>query len=163
MTPTPYRTLLALFLAALLGVPAGLPTAARAAEDEEKEESAESEGAGEDTTELAKQMEVIEEAMKKLRRTLKQADQNAQSLEIVTQMQQAAVASKAQPPAMAADMPEAERAKFVQDYRKDMAKFIVVMCDMEVALLDGDNKKAEEHYKALSKWEDDGHEKYTAE
>ena len=161
MNATPTRMLLALFLAALLAVPAGYSVArAAAAEDEEEESAAKAEGAAADT-ELAKQMEQIEDAMKKLRRTLKKPEDNAKSLELVAQMQQAAVASKSQTPAMAAGVPEAERQKFVQGYRKDMSRFIADMCQLEIDLLDGDNAKAVATFEKLKKWEDDGHEKYT--
>jgi hypothetical protein len=81
--------------------------------------------AAEDTP-LAKQMEQIQDAQKKLRKTVKDPAQNAASLEALTAMQQATVASKALVPARAAKVPEADRAKFVAAYRKEM-----------VAMLDG--------------------------
>jgi soluble cytochrome b562 len=108
-------------------------------------------------------MEVIEEGMKKLRRSLKKADENPASLEAIAKMQTAAVASKALTPAMAATLPEADRAKFAQAYRKDMAAMIADVCQMEIALLDGDNAKAQELHKKLGEHEDAGHKKYIKE
>src|SRR5215210_658471 len=64
-------------------------------------------------TELAKQMEVIDEGMKKLRRTLRKAESNKESLEWIEKIDKAAAKSKDLVPALAAKKPEADRAKFV--------------------------------------------------
>lgn len=114
-------------------------------------------------TELAKQMEQMDDEMKKLRKSLKDPATNAASLEALTKLQQFTVAAKALTPAKAAEMPEAEKAKFVTAYRKDMAGLLAAYAQIEVAVLDGDNAKAEELFKGLKKIEDDGHEKYSDE
>lgn len=114
-------------------------------------------------TELAKQMEEMDDEMKKLRKSLKDAATNAASLETLTKLQQLTVTSKALTPAKAAAMPEAEKAKFVAAYRKDMAGLLAAYAQIEVAVLDGENAKAEDLFKGLKKIEDDGHEKYSDE
>lgn len=116
-----------------------------------------------DDTELAKQMEEMDDELKKLRKSVKDPAANAASLEALTKLQQLTVTSKALVPALAAEKPEAERAKFVAGYRKDMAVMLTHFAQIEVAILDGDNAKAEELYKGLKKIEDDGHEKYSEE
>ena len=143
--------------ACFLGGPAVFrPTAARAAAPAaEKKEPKKAD------TELAKQMEVIDQGMKKLRRSLRQKEQNAQSLELITQMQAAALACKAQTPVMTPTIPEAQRAKWLADYRKQMAQLLSEITNMEVALLDGDNEKAQQIHKKLGEMEDAGHEKFT--
>ncbi len=146
------KTSMIFLAAALLAAPAGpglssFTRVAHAAED----------------TELQKQMEVIEDGMKKLRRSLKKAEDNAQSLETIGKMQAAAIACKTEVPPAAAKVPEADRAKFLAGYRKGMVALVAEMCQMEIALLDGDNAKAEELFKGLKKIEDDGHEKYSEE
>src|SRR4051794_34331441 len=112
------RTLLAVALSGLLGLPAGLgiqtARAAVAAAQDEKE-SKEKKVADLDT-ELAKQMEVIDGGMKKLRRSLRKAESNKESLETIEKVHAAAVKSKDMVPARAAKVPEAERAKFVAAY-----------------------------------------------
>jgi hypothetical protein len=118
---------------------------------------------GAEDSELMKQMEVIQDELKKLRKSIKAPAENAQSLESLDKMQQATVASKAQTPAKAKNVPEAERAKFVAAYRKEMAAMLEHLCKIEVALLDNDNAKAEELFKGLKKIEDDGHEKFSEE
>ena len=114
-------------------------------------------------TELAKQMEEMDDNLKKLRKSVKEASQNADTLETITKIQAATVASKGLTPAKAKTVPEADRAKFVAGYRKDMIAFLKHMGDIETAILDGDNAKAEELFKGIKKLEDDGHEKYSDE
>lgn len=139
--------------ALLSAVPFGLNAAAPAADAAKRTPVTD--------TELAKQMEIIDEGMKKLRRSLRQPEQNAESLEMIAKMQAATVASKGMVPVMAKSVPEAERAKFIAAYRKDMAAMLAEIAQLEIALLDGDNKKAQELHKSLSDREDSGHEKFT--
>jgi soluble cytochrome b562 len=116
-----------------------------------------------DETPLAKAMEEMQDELKKLRKSVKAPTENAASLASLDKLQAATVASKAMVPAKAAKMPEAEKAKFVAAYRKDMALLLEHLCKIEVAVADGDNAKAEELFKGIKKLEDDGHEKYTDE
>jgi soluble cytochrome b562 len=157
------RTLLAVALSGLLGLPAGLgiqtARAAVAAAQDEKE-SKEKKVADLDT-ELAKQMEVIDGGMKKLRRSLRKAESNKESLETIEKVHAAAVKSKDMVPARAAKVPEAERAKFVAAYKKDMETLIKTVEEMQAAVKDGKNDKALELHKSLKTQEDKGHEKYT--
>lgn len=143
-----------LLAAALLFGGFSLPAVA-AAQDEEKSTVKDLD------TELAKQMEIIDEAMKKLRRTLRKPDQNADSLKLIENMEKASIKSKDLIPAMAAKVPEAERAKFVAGYKKDMETFIKSVGEMKAAVKDNNNEKANEIYKTLKQHEDKGHEKYT--
>jgi len=153
MMRTKKRTILLLGLALLAGVPGGMSVGLAQDEDAKKASASKD-------TELAKQMEIIDEGLKKLRRTLRKPDQNKESLEIINQVQAAAVASKAQTPVKAAKMPEAERQKFVMAYRKDMAAMIVQLLNMEIAVLEGNNDKANEIHKSMKQIEDEGHKKY---
>lgn len=112
-------------------------------------------------TPLAKQMEIIEDGMKKLRRTLRKAESNAESIELIEKVEKAAKASKDMVPARAEKVPEAERAKFVEAYKKDMEATIKTLGEMKAAVKEGKNDKAQELYKTLKTQEDKGHEKYT--
>ena len=150
------RTIAAVVLSALVGAPSGLSFARAAAQDEDK-----SKAVVDLDTELAKQMEVIESGVKKLRRSLRNAESNKESLETIEKVHAAAVKSKDMTPAMAAKMPEAERAKFVENYKKDMEAFIKTMDEMKAAVKDSKNDKAMELYQAIKKQEEKGHEKYT--
>jgi|SRR4051812_16858502 soluble cytochrome b562 len=139
--------LFVLVAAAMLVIAPGSSRLAFAAEDKD--------------TELAKHMEEIQDNLKKLRKTVKDPAQNKASLEALTKIQLATVASKALPPKKAETKPEAERPKYIADYRKDMVALLDHLGKIEVALLDNDNAKAEELFKGLKKVEDDGHEKFS--
>ena len=114
-------------------------------------------------TGLDDQMENIDEAMSKLRRTIRKAELNNDSLKLLTDLQQAAVACKAMVPAKAAKLPESQRAPFIAAYRKDMAELVISLSQMEIAILNGDNTKAQDIYKQLKTMEDKGHDKYKEE
>lgn len=146
-------------LAVAAAVCAGALSFSRPAAAQEKEESTSQ--VKDLDTELAKQMEVIDEAMKKLRRTLRKAESNADSLEWIDKLEKASVKSKELVPATAAKVPEAERAKWVEAYKKDMDIFIKSVGELRAAVKAGSNDKAQEIYKTLKTHEDKGHEKYT--
>jgi soluble cytochrome b562 len=116
--------------------------------------------AEEKDTELQKKMEEIETGLKKLRRTLRKAEENPESLKTIAQVKVAMEASKKLPPAMAASLPEAERAKFIESYKKDIDAVIAEMGKMEKAVKDGKNADAQAVLKKLSEMEEAGHEKY---
>ena len=111
-------------------------------------------------SELNSEMEDMDEAMKKLRRSIRKAEQNEASLKLLAEIQQKAVSSKGMIPTKTAKVPEADRAKFVLAYRREMAAVIIDLCQMEQALLDGDNAKAQEIYKAIGTREDKDHDQF---
>lgn len=116
-----------------------------------------------DDTELAKQMEIIDGSMKKLRRTLKAADQNAESMKLIEEMKKASIASKALIPVMAKDVPEAERAKFVAAYQAAMDVFIAEVDKLAAAVKENKSEAAQEIYTKLKEMEDTGHKQFTKE
>jgi soluble cytochrome b562 len=133
----------ALFAAALL-VPAA---AVRADED----------------TELAKHMEVIEKGMKKLKKSLKESKENDASAATIAEVKKAATGCVDLIPVMAKKVPEAERPKFIENYKKDMTAFIAKVDALAAAVKAGKNEEALAIHKALGEMEDKGHEKYTSE
>jgi soluble cytochrome b562 len=138
-----------LLVAALLACPLVLLTASRAQAEEKVKKS-----------ELSKKMEVIDDAMKKLKRTLKKEDQNAVSLKLTGDIIEAATACRDMTPGKISKMPEADRAKALADYKASMTKLIDTMGEMKKAIEAGDNKKALALHKALKDQEDDGHDKF---
>jgi soluble cytochrome b562 len=144
------RILFFLIAAALMVIAPASPRASLAAEPKASGD-----------TELAKQMEEIQDNLKKLRKTVKDPAANKDTLETLSKLQALTVSSKALVPAKAAGVAEGERAKFVAGYRKDMAALLEHLCKIETAVLDNDNAKADELFKQLKKIEDDGHEKYS--
>ena len=136
---------LALVMAAVVAALSFGPAVARADEKE---------------TELQKKMEEVETGLKKLRRTLRNTAQNEESLKTITEVKAAMEACKKLAPSMASSLPEADRAKFVEAYKKDMDVAIAEIGKMEKAVKDGKNDAAQESLKKLKELEDAGHEKY---
>jgi soluble cytochrome b562 len=116
--------------------------------------------ADEKETELQKKMEEIETGLKKLRRTLRKTEENAESLKTIGQVKGLMEECKKLAPAMASSVPEAERAKFIESYKKDMDAVIAEMGKMEKAVKGGKNDEAQAILKKLSEMEEAGHEKY---
>jgi hypothetical protein len=114
-------------------------------------------------TELHRNMEAMDTGLHALKASVKDATKNAESLATVVEMQAAAQVCKTQTPKMTAEVPEAERAGFVKSYRKQIIVLQQKLLELETALLDGDQAKSEELYRALKKLEEDGHEKFTNE
>lgn len=111
-------------------------------------------------TPLRQQMKVIDDGLKKLRKDLQDPAKNADSLKRIAEMETAALFCKLETPPKSAKIPEAERAAFVTAYRKELVNVVRLMLDLETALLDGDNAKAQELRKKLHDAEDPGHEKF---
>ena len=141
---------LALFLAAAIAAAPAVLCFNRAARAEEKKQK----------TELHKQMETIDEGMKKLRRSLRKKESNADSLETIAKIEDAAIACKKMSPSKTATLPESQRQEFVDKYRHDMANVVSALCQMEAAVLEGNNEKAMEIHKSLKGLEEDGHDKF---
>lgn len=111
-------------------------------------------------TELHKQMEEMDKSFKQLKRTIRSAAQDKQSLELIGKIEQLAVSCKALTPSKTKTEPADKQEKFVLAYRKEMAHLIADMCAMETALLDGDHAKAQELYKKIDTDKEDGHDKF---
>jgi len=110
---------------------------------------------------LEEDMETIEQSLGALRRAIRDEATFPAGLEALSKMEAATVRAKDQIPPMVADLPEAERAAFVRDYRKMMVEMLSAQLTCELALLDGDGESATEAFKALRAFEDDGHERFT--
>jgi len=119
--------------------------------------------ATEDDTPLLKDMEVIQDQLKFLRRNLKKPEENPASLAAIQEMQRAAVACKAMDFPMAEAAEGEAREELLTGYKLEMIGLIESLLQMERALLAGDNDKARELYKTVKAFEDSGHEKYLEE
>lgn len=114
-------------------------------------------------SELEEQMEHIEGALKSLRRSMRNEEALAQSLEHVSTIQAATITSKALLPPMVESLPEAERAAFVTAYRQEMLDFLGYQIELERALLAGDAEAAKDAFKLVHDMEDKGHERFTVD
>ncbi len=112
-------------------------------------------------TPLMVEMEKIEQAENFLRRSIADPAKDAESLQQIAVAQQAILVSKLLPPKMAANVSEAERPKFLAEYRKGMAQLLIEFATLERALLDGDRDAAKAAYKRLHAMEEDAHAEFT--
>ena len=93
-------------------------------------------------TELEGKMEKMGKAWKQLKRQVKDVSKNAESLELVATIRAASEEASKLTPAMAADIPAADRAKFVADYQAGVKKLIVELGKLEAALKADKNDEA---------------------
>ena len=109
-------------------------------------------------SELHEHMQAIEDAFKKLRRTIKKAEKSADSLALIDTVKKEAAICRELVPSRAAK--EADKDKFVADYKKAMDAFIAQVGTLEAAVKAGDTDKAGSIYKEIKTAEDDGHDKF---
>jgi len=114
-------------------------------------------------TQLAQQMETIEDTLKGLRKHLKEPATWPQALEALAEIERLSLACKALAPAAAEKLPEAERAAFVTAYRRTMVDFLMRQLELEAALLDGDAEAAKAAFDRLRAMEDSAHERFAPE
>ncbi len=148
-------------LAVLLGasvVLGGVVTSQTMADGHEGEKAKEGEMSLED------HMEVMASGMKKLRSSLKKDSMNATSLEWLEKMQAATVASKSMTPRMGKGMPADALKKMETGYRIKMNEQLILLAQVEIAVLQGKNKEASKAmYKDLKDMKKDGHDVYIKE
>jgi soluble cytochrome b562 len=111
-------------------------------------------------TPLEKDMHQIASAVKKLKKQLGDASQNASSLELVAQIRDGASAASGETPSYAADKPEAERAAFVADFQSDMKDFVAKVDTLAATLKANDNDAAAKIFKELIDAEHKGHKEF---
>lgn len=120
--------------------------------------------AADDDTPLQKEMEIVDESLRKLRRSLRKKEAELEeSLKLIDAAQMANVKCKEYLPKMTEKIPEAEKAAFLKEYRVRMVEVMQKFCEMELAVLDGKWEEAEKCYDALREMEETGHEKYIEE
>lgn len=119
--------------------------------------------ASRDGGELHDRMEKIEDHLRVLRRSLRDAERDADSLAALHAAQLEAMACKPLVPERASEQPEADRAAYVNAYRADLCTAIQGLLEVEKAVLAGDHEKAQELFKDVKRLEKAGHEKYQVE
>ncbi|MEE8468919.1 MAG: hypothetical protein V3T22_10700 [Planctomycetota bacterium] len=112
-------------------------------------------------TELARQMEIVKDGLRSLRRSVRDPAKKADSLAAVIACERAIVAAKSEVPSMAAQVPEAEREAFVTAFRLEMLGLLENFLVLEKALLEGRNDELRDLYKVLKGLEDPAHERFT--
>ena len=142
------QALFSALLAALLGLAFVAAPATRAADKKATD------------TPLGKAMDELGDAYKALKKTVKDPSKKEESIKLIDKAYQACVTSKIHIPNMMAKVPEAEKAKTMDGYRRMMAVTIAEFAKLEQQVIDGKSEEIAETMKALKQLEDDGHEKY---
>ena len=108
-------------------------------------------------------MKVINKNMRALRKQVADASKNVESLTLLHEMQQKALEAKSfDPIKLAQQNGDGDKDKFRVEFRKGIHQFLGGMFDLEIALLSGDNKKANELYRALGKLKSPSHKQFKA-
>jgi hypothetical protein len=112
-------------------------------------------------TQLAGAMEELEDALRSLRKSLRDEAQSPASLESVLIIQNAVSRAKVEEPVMAATLPAEERPAFVLAFRKELIGMSRLLLDLEELILDNKLEEAGELLKKIRDLEDNGHERFT--
>jgi Tfp pilus assembly protein FimV len=116
----------------------------------------------EDETPLAQSMHRLEDALRDLRRSVRDPEKNAKSLVSVLICEEATIACRREIPVMAATVPEAEREAFITEYYLEMIGLQRALIELELALRQGqDVETVRALYKGIKGLEDPAHERFT--
>lgn len=113
-----------------------------------------------DETELGNTMEKINGAWRKLRKQAGDPASNAASLELVATIKAGAEKALTLKPARVEDVPAADRAKFVQDYRQAMKDFLARVGKLEQAFRAGDNAAALDQIQKIGALQKEAHKEF---
>jgi hypothetical protein len=111
-------------------------------------------------TELEKKMEKMNGAFRKLRKQVADPANNATSLDLVATMQTCAADATKLVPAKAADLPEADRAKFVSTFQEKMKAFQGELVKLVALLKDSKNEDAAKLVASLVQLQKDDHKEF---
>lgn len=111
-------------------------------------------------SEMSESMEKMSGAFRRIRRMVSNADNNAEVLELLATLRTEAVASAKLIPLRAAEVPEAQRAKFVEDFKKRMAEFLATVEKTEAAIKARDNATAAALVNDLGAMQKAGHKDF---
>jgi hypothetical protein len=114
-------------------------------------------------TELGSHMEKIEDAVKLLRKHMKEPATYPAALDALAEIEQHSLQAKQLAPAAAAKLPAGEQAAFRTAYRRQMVDFLRHQLDLEAALLDGNAEAAKSAFDAFREMEDPSHERFAPE
>ncbi|NUP97077.1 MAG: hypothetical protein HUU28_13030 [Planctomycetaceae bacterium] len=155
--------LLALPLVALSSLLWLAPSEVHAPDSQERRREEKREGGHEEHSPLEERMHAMEDSIRALRRSLKDPAKQAESLALVAKLEADILAAKGETPRLAPKVPEAERAKFLVDYRLEMIGMLEHTIALEKALLAGAPEAVTAAFEKLRALEDPAHARFTEE
>lgn len=108
---------------------------------------------------LKEEMEKLEEALEAVEAFLAKPEGDA-PLAVVTEAQAEMLKAKARQPRLTERQPEADKPKFVNDYKVQMNKLVRGLLDLEDALLEKNWKAAKKVLDSLEELKKAGHDKF---
>jgi len=111
-------------------------------------------------TELGKVMEKLNGAWRKLRRQVNDPTANASSVELVAVVKEQSEKAVTLQPDKTKDLPEADRAKFVQGYQEKMKEFSAKLDKLSAAFKANDNTAAAALLKEIGQLQRESHKEY---
>ena len=111
-------------------------------------------------TELGDKMEKANSAWRKLRKQIADPAQNAASLELVATFRESLKGADQLTPEKAADIPEADRAKFLASFAESMKKLGAGLDRLEAALKANNNDEAGKVLKELGDLQRESHKAF---
>ncbi len=116
--------------------------------------------AEDEETPLGKQMEVMSDAYKAMRRT----EDPAKGAVLAREAQDAMIKAVSEIPKLVKEMPDGpEKAKASAEYRKSIGGLISTLASMELAFLDNDLDKVKEIVSTMRDIKKEGHDKFMEE
>lgn len=121
----------------------------------------------EEDTPLGKEMEKLNKAIKSVKRAIEDPAQKDTSkdanLAKLADAKAAMEKSLTLEPAMAKDVPAADKEKFLADYKASMQESLKVLEELRAAIADGKADDATKAMEKLNKGKKDGHKKFKKE
>lgn len=117
----------------------------------------------EEETELEGKMDRLSSAYKRLRRQIADPSKNEDSLKRVAIIRASGEAGLKLTPAKAADLPEADRPKFMADFQAKMKSFLGEIDKLEAALKANDNAGAQTIFAGLKQIQKNAHKQFQKE
>ncbi len=113
-----------------------------------------------DAADLEREMEILNKAYKTVKKQVGDPAQKASTLEAVGRMKKAAIASGEGVPEMAREIPEAGRAKFIEDYKAAIAELVGQIGKLETAVSEGRVDDAAKELEAINESKRTGHSEF---
>lgn len=116
--------------------------------------------AKEPETELGNVMEDLNRSWRKVRKQVADPASNASSIELVAAIGAATEKATTLQPDKAKDLPEADRAKYIEGYQIKMKEFHAKLASLTAAFKANDNTGAQAIVKELGTMQREGHKEY---